>query len=78
MPKPAAIFVDPDTVLSSEQVLTLKKGLAFLHFYGYADYTDIFKRKRRTTVHMRWGGTFKGMISEYWEPVGLSQENRDT
>jgi hypothetical protein len=81
IPNSALIFIDPDGVLNEEQIMNFKKGLAFVHFYGIAKYRDIFKRERETTIHMRWfmrwGGTSKGLVTEYWEPVGLPEENAD-
>jgi len=66
IPNSAFVFVDPtDGVLNEEQIMNFKKGLAFVHFYGFAKYTDIFKRARETRIHMRWfmrwGGTSKGV-----------------
>jgi len=44
-------------------------------------YQDVFKRDRQANIHvrwtMRWGGTMEGMIMQWWQPVGLPEENAD-
>jgi hypothetical protein len=70
-----------DYSLTEDDVMKTKKSEAFIHFYGFVKYQDVFKRDRQSTIHvrwtMRWGGTMEGMIMQWWEPVGLPDENAD-
>jgi hypothetical protein len=67
--------------LVEDDMMKIKKAEAFIHFYGFVNYRDVFKRDRRATIHvrwtMRWGGMTEGMIMQWWEPVGLPEENID-
>lgn len=67
--------------LTEDDVMRVRKDEAFVHFYGFVKYRDVFKRDRGATIHMRWtmrwGGTRPGMIMQWWEPVGLPEENAD-
>jgi hypothetical protein len=78
--KSAFVTLDPD-MLSEEQVTSIRKSELFVHFYGIVRYRDLFDRRWRSTVHlrwtMRWGGTTEGMIMAWWEPVGTAEENAD-
>jgi hypothetical protein len=73
--------VQGNNPLTEDQVMSIRKGESFLHFYGFANYRDVFERDRRTTVHirwfMRWGGQLEAQIMEYWELVGTPEENAD-
>ena len=75
------VIMEPDDPLTEDDVMSLRTEKSFIHFYGFATYRDVFERDRKVTIHirwfMRWGGTFKGMIMEYWDPVGLPEENAD-
>jgi hypothetical protein len=81
MDKSAVIPIDPFELLSETDVLSLRIEKSFLHFYGLADYRDVFDRKRRATIHvrwyMRWGGQPEGQIMQYWDPVGSQADNDD-
>ena len=75
------VQLEPIDPLTDDDVMKIRKDEAFIHFYGFVKYQDVFKRDRQTTIHvrwtMRWGGTMEGMIMQWWEPVGLPEENAD-
>jgi hypothetical protein len=79
--KGSVIPMDPFEPLSEADVMSLRTEKSFLHFYGFADYRDVFDRKRRATIHvrwyMRWGGQLEGQIMQYWDPVGPQADNDD-
>jgi hypothetical protein len=73
------IFIEPD--VAENELLEIKKGNLFVHFYGFVQYQDVFERNWRRRIHlrwaMRWGGTFEGMIMQWWELAGSPEENAD-
>jgi hypothetical protein len=76
------ILLEPiDSSLTEDDVMKVRNNEAFIHFYGFVKYQDVFKRDRQATIHvrwtMRWGGTREGMITQWWERVGLPEENAD-
>jgi hypothetical protein len=76
------VILEPKAgLLSEDEVMAIKKGETFLHFYAYVEYEDVYKRYRIQTRHvywkMRWGGKFDRQIMEWWEPVGEPGENED-
>jgi hypothetical protein len=77
----ALIPLEPDGS-TEDQIIEIKKGNLFVHFYGFVRYEDLFDRKWRRRIHlrwaMRWGGTSEGMIMEWWEPAGSKEENEET
>jgi hypothetical protein len=80
-PNKFLVYLEPTTVLTDEDVVNIRNEKSFIHFYGFAMYQDIFGRKKRTTIHlrwtMRWGGMVKGQVMEWWEPAGPPEENAD-
>jgi len=76
------IPLEPNANLTEDEVMSIRKGQAFIHFYGFVKYRDVFDRSRRQTIHMRWtmrwGGMIEGQIMQWWDPVGSPAENRDT
>lgn len=76
-----AIPLEPNATLTEDEVMSLRKQQAFVHFYGFVKYRDVFDRSRRQTIHMRWtmrwGGMVEGQIMEWWDPVGAPEENGD-
>jgi len=73
--------LQPKVMLTHEEVVEIRQGNSFVHFYGYVRYRDVFDRPRRVQVHlrwfMRWGGMMEAQIMQWWEPVGEPQENKD-
>jgi hypothetical protein len=73
--------LDPESALTDEQVMSIRSGKSSLHFYGFVRHQDVFRRNWKTTIHvrwkMRWGGVIEGMITDYWEPVGPPDDNRE-
>ena len=71
----------PKFMLTNDEVLQIRNGNSFVHFYGYIRYRDVFDRSRRVQVHlrwfMRWGGMIQGQIMEWWEPAGKPEDNKD-
>ena len=75
------ISLEPIDSLTEDDVMKVRKDEGFIHFYGFVKYQDVFKRDRQANIHvrwtMRWGGTMEGMIMQWWQPVGLPEENAD-
>jgi hypothetical protein len=81
LPKIPLVSLEPLIAMTDDDVISIHKSESFVHFFGVARYRDIFKRKRRSTIHvrwkMRWGGMTEGQIMAWWEPVGSEDENSD-
>jgi hypothetical protein len=82
-PQTFLVILEPNNgSLAEQEVMSIRKGESFLHYYGFVKYRDVFNRNRRTTIHMRWtmrwGGMIQGQIMQWWDPVGSPQENGDT
>lgn len=73
--------LEPNPFMTTDEVIEVHKEQSFIHFYGFADYRDVFDRNRRTTIHLRWtmkwGGVIPGEIIGWWTPVGPAHENDD-
>jgi hypothetical protein len=54
LPKIPLVRLEPLVAMTDNDVRSIQKGESFVHFFGVARYRDIFKRKRRSTIHMRW------------------------
>jgi hypothetical protein len=76
------IPLEPNPFLTDDDIMRIREAKSFIHFYGFAKYQDVFKRKRRVTIHMRWtmrwGGMIQGQVMQWWEPVGAPEDNSDT
>ncbi len=74
--------LEPSPALADKELLQIRSGKSFLHFYGFVKHRDVFDRDWKTTIHlrwtMRWGGVIQGTVTEWWEPVGPSEENKET
>jgi len=75
------VVLQPDSILSEADVLDIRQGKYFVHFYGFAIYQNVFGRTHRVQLHLRWtmrfGGVIEGQITEWWQPVGKPEENSD-
>jgi hypothetical protein len=75
------ITLQPETMIAEATVLAIREGKSFIHCYGYVKYRDIFERRRRVRLHLRWvmrfGGMIEGQIMEWWEHAGKPEENSD-
>lgn len=73
------IGLRPDRTLTYEDRENIKQGKLFLHFCGFVRFRDIFERRRRQNIHLRWSDTGRPEredISEwYWKAVGTPEEN---
>jgi hypothetical protein len=73
--------LEPDPILTDDQVMSIREGKSSLHFYGFVKHQDVFGRNWKTTVHMRWkmrwGGVVEGTVMDYWEPVGPPGDNEE-
>ena len=47
-------LLDPDPILTDIQVLNIRSGTSFLHFYGFVRQQDIFGKNWTTKIHVRW------------------------
>jgi hypothetical protein len=76
------VTLQPETMITEAQALEIRESKSFIHCYGYVKYRDVFERRRRVRLHlrwvMRWGGMIEGQIMEWWEPAGKTEENSDT
>jgi hypothetical protein len=74
--------LEPTSDLTDDDVMKIRKGEFFLHFYGFVRHQDTFGRRWKTTIHtrwkMRWGGVIDGAVIDYWEPNGPPEENQET
>jgi hypothetical protein len=75
------VMLQPEATITEAKALDIREGKSFIHCYGYINYWDVFERKHRVQLHlrwsMRWGGMVPGQIMEWWEPVGKREENSD-
>jgi hypothetical protein len=73
--------LEPNAILSTDEVLKIRKGESFLHFYGFVKFRDVFQGKWMTTIHMRWimrwGLVLQGTVTDWWEPVGPPEDNQE-
>ncbi|HEV7217920.1 MAG TPA: hypothetical protein VGN39_03515 [Terriglobales bacterium] len=79
--KSVLIPLEANDPMTPDTAMSIRNGKSFLHFYGFVTYRDVFDRNRRTNIHLlwtvRWGGIVEGQIMQWWEPVGLQEENSD-
>jgi hypothetical protein len=78
------LALEPNAFLTDDDVIKIRKGETFLHFYGFVKYRDIFDRLWTKNVHLRWTMRFGGVVQDsagdrakmdWWEPVGRPEEN---
>jgi hypothetical protein len=74
--------LEPSPTLTNDEIVKIRQGEFFLHFYGFVNHQDVFKPVVwTTTIHlrwkMRWGGVIPGTVMDYWEPVGGPRENEE-
>jgi hypothetical protein len=76
------VFLKPEPTLTEAQILEIREGKSFIHFYGFVRYRDVYERTHRVRVHLRWvmlwGLVMEGQVTEWWEPAGIREENSDT
>jgi hypothetical protein len=76
------IPLQPEVMITDSRALEIREGKIFIHCFGYISYRDVFERRHRVRLHlrwfMRWGGMLQGQVMEWWEPVGKPEENSDT
>jgi hypothetical protein len=82
------ILLEPEFTLTSDELISIKKGDSFLHFYGFVIYRQVLTNSKiRVNIHLRWKMKWGGIIHddlgnmpimEWWEPVGPPEENGET
>ena len=81
-PNEFLITLQPDPIITDAQALEIRERKLFIHCYGYVRYRDVFDRRWRVRLHLRWfmrfGGMIQGQIMEWWELAGTLEENSDT
>jgi hypothetical protein len=75
-------LLEPNPTLADDDILRIRTGKSFLHFYGFVKHRDVYERVWQTTIHVRWkmrlGGVIEGTAMNYWEPVDQPEENDET
>jgi hypothetical protein len=73
--------LEPNPILTEDEIIKIRKGESFLHFYGFVNHRDVFDNPWTSTIHcrwkMNWGGVIKGTVTEFWEAVGGPEENKE-
>ena len=77
------VILEPNAgFLTENEIMSVKRSQSYIHFYGFVRYRDVYERRRRQTIHirwtMRWGGTIEGQVMAWWLSVGPLEENQDS
>jgi hypothetical protein len=74
-------FLQPDGFVTQDILVEFNTSRYFVHCYGFVKYTDLWSRPHEVKLHLRWhkrfGGILENEITQYWEPVGPPEENKD-
>lgn len=75
------LWLQPDAYLTDVQLFKIREGKAYLHFYGFIRYQDVYDQIWQRNIHLRWtmrfGGMMEGQLMDWWEPVGPPEENAE-
>jgi hypothetical protein len=48
------IPLQPEAMITDARALEIREGKFFIHCFGYVRYRDVFERRHRVRLHLRW------------------------